>query len=646
MSLEYIKKWAPFLCVLCAFLMLFIGLDLLVPIRVGDGSEYYALFIAWQETFRPWMSVISFDAYERLYSSNQIIGLVTREWLVNAFPALKLGITADFNHFWFYSFLAFAISKLFSLVGLSLTFHSSFLTLHFTLVTFTAIVAFHFYSWRGLLVFLILTLASPMLWFLNKVHTELFTYCLTLSAIIFVYSKSYLSGAFLLALASTQNPSFALIAFVPFCYRLVLHRNLKFNFLEVCLVVGTVLAVLAHPTYYFLRFGVLTPQLLAGGASLGGNLSLFYIWILDPDLGLLPNWPVGVVFIIIATYLHFFSKVKKEKNSNIFFYFFIIIFFLINFYAHSSTANLNSGATPGLARYSLWYLPLAFPLVHYVVTNFPIKKVFSNSLILMISVIIFYSMLKNNPGKGEEYSKPTWFSTIIQSNVPLLYNPPSEVFAERYSGVGESIHSLMPRGVLGPDCRKLLIYPGKGRSLVTTSSHCQIDQKKIRVLAESIALTSNKEFFTLLNYNELLDLKFVVSLGQYSVGRSGSGNFILNEGWSAPEEWRVRSEGRHAQISLPCNSSQFYFKNEKVHLTLKLQPFGKQEVDISQSGVSLYKGVIEETEEVGFSGLVNECKKDSINFDINILKPQSPFELEQSNDYRKLGIGLIEFTIK
>jgi hypothetical protein len=82
---------------------------------------------------------------------------------------------------------------------------------------------------------------------------------------------------------------------------------------------------------------------LAGGASLGSNLSTFYIWILDPDLGLLPNWPIGVLFILTAALLTKWGRDSTGEGGDKPFYLFLTAFFVINFYAHSSTLNLNSG---------------------------------------------------------------------------------------------------------------------------------------------------------------------------------------------------------------------------------------------------------------------------------------------------------------
>lgn len=627
-----------------SLLFVFIALWRLPPQRVGDGSEYYAMYLAWLETLRPWMSIASFNSYQQLFLSNTIIGVVPGDALANSFPALKLGATADFNHFWFYSFLAFFVAKVVGLVGIGIGPHTAFLGVHFLLLTVTAMVAHRLYGKSGLAAFLLMTLFSPMLWFFDKVHTELFTYCLTLMGVMFAFSSRYLLAAFCLAMASTQNPSFALIAFVPFVYHVVLHRAEKFTLIEVCLVVATALAVLAHPVYYFLRFGVLTPQLLAGGASLGGNLSTFYIWILDPDLGLLPNWPLGVVLTFAALALRILATDRAVGHSNVMFYVFCAVFLLVNFYAHSSTTNLNSGATPGVARYSLWYLPIWFPIVYYVVRKFPEKKFLATVLLVPIVLIGLVSIKKNNPKHSEQYSNPTWISNAIQTKLPSLYTPPAEVFAERYSGYGEAIHRFKPLGVLGPDCRKLLVFSGEDRQLVTIPRQCPIDEQKLRALVRTFG-DESADHFVHISDAGYRDVLRQVAPGEYSVGVAGTGNFLLYSGWYGLESWGVWSKNKKASLSFPCKDGQFYSSKSSLDLILSFRSFGQQKISITQGRDSLFEGVLKEPVDISVQLAVLKCNKNFIRLDINVQNPISPAELGQSNDRRNIGVGLSKITI-
>ena len=173
---DKIKSVAPYLYIILGLLVVFFfNFRMFNPLRVGDGGEYYALYYAWDTTSRPWMTSIAYDAYEKMYASHSIRDFVSRDVFENAFPALKLGVTGDFPHFWFYSFLAFLCAKLLSLIGITLQVHKSFLVLHYILLVVTTSISYRFYRWNGVLVVLLMTFISPMLWYLDKVHTELFT---------------------------------------------------------------------------------------------------------------------------------------------------------------------------------------------------------------------------------------------------------------------------------------------------------------------------------------------------------------------------------------------------------------------------------------------------------------------------------------
>ncbi len=646
-----LRRLAPYFFASCALAAIYVLLGHVGPKRVGDGSEYYALFYAWYETHRPWMSAVSFDAYAQLHDSNRIVGLFPRESLEEAFPALKVGLTSDFNHFWFYSFLAAEIARVAAVLSAPIMPHSAFLLLHLCLLTFAAAVGIYVHRWQGLIAFSIMTIGSPMLWFFDKVHTELFTYSLTLPAVILIYSKRYLLGSFLLALASMQNPSFALVAAIPLIYRVAFQRSVRYKFLEVCLISGTVLAVLAHPFYYFFRLGVFTPQLLAGGASLGGKLSSFYIWLLDPDLGLFPNWPLGLAILLLSVTLWALAvrcregKVVQDK----FFTVFVTAFLLVNFYAHSSTTNLNSGATPGLARYALWYLPLMYPVLIYAIDGISSRRLLAYPAGTLCLILCLYSIWQSDPRRNEGHTHPTVLSMFIQTAMPSLYDPPPEVFAERYSGAGELINFIGPRAVVGPDCRKLLIYPGKDRGLVTEPINCMLDKEKVRLMAESLladagAKTGNP-FYTNIAANEADRLRLIVARGANAVGNDAVGNFILGSGWSTPEHWGVWSESKLATLVLPCNEGQYYYGSERIRVSVRLQPFGRQEVEIRQSGATLARHVLDGTGTVEFYGRVDHCRSNLIEFDIAVSSPRSPLELGQSADARKLGVGLTEFKV-
>ncbi len=642
----------PYVAIVLALVILFVLLARLQPVRVGDGSEYYALYYAWELTHRPWMIAPAYEAYGQLVQSGAIRDMVPADALANWFTALRVGPTSDFNHFWFYSLLAALCGKLAALVGLQLGAHGSFLALHAVLAAVSLGLAYRHFGGRGLLAAVVMLLASPMFWFVDKVHTEFMTVCLVLSAVILVMVERYLAAALFIALASTQNPSFALVACIPLFYRVVLQRERRYSLFEVAMAVAVVVAVLAHPVYYFARYGVVTPQLLAGGAALGGNIWTFYVWIVDPDLGLLPNWPLGLLVLLAALVAYLRKPVSLAGPGTWRVTAFVLACCAINFFAHSSTTNLNSGATPGLARYALWYLPLAFPVFLWVFGHFALrsKRTLAAGVVLVLLTIV--SMGVNNPRRHERYATPSMLSELIQTKLPFLYSPPAEVFLERYSGVGEAVYGKNVRALLGPDCRKILLLPGAGRHGALAPTECMMDAARLDAFAASPAFealmagTGGETTYARISAEQADSLRMRVAPGPHGMGQGGDGAVFLGSGWNQPESWGVWSEGTQPALLLPCNEQQYFKPEHKFTLALALRPFGRQEVTIIGSGGTLWEGTLEGAEQVvRFAVPPENCRAGRYKIRLKLPGAASPASLGLSGDSRQLGVGLASLEI-
>lgn len=646
----------PYLYIVAVLLALFFILNRMAPVRVGDGSEYYGLYYAWWLTARPWMTPAAYEAYNALFASNAIVGLVPTHVLASAFEALRVGTTSDFNHFWFYSLLAALCGKAAALVGVTLTPHQSFLALHFVALAATMAIAFRFHSWKGVLAVALMIVVSPVFWFINKVHTEFLTVCLVLSAVVLVTGQRYLAAALCIALASTQNPSFALIACIPLFYRVVLQRKQPYTLFEVALCVAVVVAVLAHPVYYFSRYGVVTPQLLAGGAALGRNLSTFYIWIFDPDLGLLPNWPLGLGVLLLAIgafAVRFRQGARQPMDWR--WLAFAGIYLAVNFFAHASTTNLNSGATPGLARYALWYLPLGFPLVMYVLDLFPRRSGRWYGGAVALALLAVVSIAINNPRKSERYTSPSLTSRFLQTYLPGLYDAPWEVFAERYSGFGEEVHARKPRVIVGPDCRKILLMPGDGLQNALVPRGCTVDAERLNTYVNSQEFSatfgaqapSADARYASLDPAKLDGLRLRLMPGPHRVGANGDGGVVLGTGWSGREEWGVWSEQKVASLVLPCDDTQYYGPGKPFALSIKLRPFNKQSLVVSTSAGKAWEGEVTAVDQViSIDVPADSCKDGKYQVTLEMPNAISPLQLGMSTDNRLLGVGLSEYEIR
>jgi len=485
-----------------------------------------------------------------------------------------------------------------------------------------------------------MTLASPLLWFVNKAHTELFTVCLLLSGMMLLNARRHVAAALLFALASTQNPSFALIAAIPLGYRVLLAYRERYTLAEAAMLVATVLAVLIHPAYYFLRYGVVTPQLLAGGAKLGRELSSFYIWLIDPDLGLLTNWPLGLAALLLAAGLWLFRRPLRWPDWTA--ALFATLYLLINFYAHSSTTTINSGGTPGLARYALWYLPLGFALMYRLARSYQWRSPAGYVLLPALLAVSVATIWRYDPRGPESYVTPSTLSYLVQSKLSRLYNPPPQVFMERYSGIGEE---QAVNVVVGPDCRKLLLVPVVPKRGIATPVKCLFDPHKLEAFELALAPSLPPSSYTRLSEAQAQALMQTVRPGPYQVGSGHDGSFVLSDGWNMPEDWGVWSKGPVAALSIPCNNA-FFKPGEDYRMALQLQPFSQQTVTVRTRDAVLWQGAVpQDGPAIRFTVPAQNCKNGLSRVELAISHPVSPQQLGMSADTRLLGVALRGFEI-
>ncbi len=625
----------------------FVILSLGTPTEVGDGSEYYAMYLSWTHTARPWMNPVAFDAYTDFVRINVVKSMASTDWLLKAFPGLHVGDTTDFNHFWFYSFLAAACSSALRILGVPVNPHTAFIVLHWLLFLFPVFVAWRRYRWSGVVVVAVMVFFSPVLWFMDKVHTEFFTFCLATGAVLLALDHSYCFAAVAMSLASTQNPSFSILALVLLALRVVTGWRERYTPWEAVAIAVTVALLILHPYYYFSRHGVLTPQLLKG-ASNGASLGLWYLWLFDPDLGLLPNWGIGSAVLVTAIVVRVRSLRTRPRRFDWPVVVLITVFLLVNLVANSSTTNLNSGATPGPARYAVWYMPLFVPAMLTVIRWLKVNLIRTIAAMLVVSLMAIVSVANNYPAKVESPGVPSATSRFVQGHLPWLYNPPPEVFAERFSGVGERTAGWSLLAVVGPDCRKLLVFPFADREIIATRSQCHyFDADTLRrIVRQEIAQRSaGKPFYMRLtaSVGELAPLSIYVD-EWYAFSSGQPATQFLAEGWSEPEPWGVWSDESDATLKIPLSVVHAGLKVEGVEIVFTGLAHGARlgtTVNVSLGTTQVWSGLVG-VAPFGIQLLDSDyLNDDPLEVRFEILDPISPSELGISGDVRKLGISLL-----
>lgn len=545
------------------------------PVRIGDGMEYYALFLAWVDTLRPWMTEASYHAYQALHDSGRIIGTHPDSFLRGQFPALTLGATSDFNHFWLFSALAALIHGVLGLVGIHLDAHASFLALHVVMLVGLLAIAARCNGRAGYVAVLLLVFGSPLIWHLDKVHTEFYTFCLTAGAIVLATRNQLVAGSVLMAAAAAQNPGLSFVVVVMLALRGFGEWKRLYSRWEVIGIVLAVALLAAHPVYYFLRYGVVTPQMLAGGASLGRDLFSAYIWLIDPDVGLFFSWPLGFVLCIAGVLVWRRTIARQIGTAGQWQLAAVcIIFVLSSLFSHASTENINSGGTPGFSRYALWYVAPIYPLV---LASVAYAMSLRRTARIVLSLLALAACIGNAAyflPRWDNATVPTPPSRFLQRHFPGLYDPPPEVFKERFSGYGEGPEPIL--AVVGPDCDKILILPSAAPdAFATAPARCTFVALQLEGWAREISRSlTHPIYLSLRGAHAVLSPAPLVEIGRPYSFDPGTGaiRFI---GWSTPESTHRWSSASIAGIRLTLPST-----GSRLCLTLDGATFGPQSIEV------------------------------------------------------------------
>lgn len=437
--------------------------------RTGDGSEYYAMEMAMGIEHRPYVQEETWAAYERLRLSGQIRGMQPVADLKNMYRPLTVNGGTDFNHFWFYPAAAAAVGEAGEIIGLSTESHAHYMLLHAILIAGLFLLCHHLHGRRGILAAAAILLASPVLWYVNKVHTELFTVVLSTAALACALQRRWAYTGLLLAIVTSQNISFAVPACLACVLALVIHARSRASGMSSLEVLALALApvfALLHPFYYFSRFGSITPQLINGGAQVSDLHVLSSLrYLFDPDIGLLPSWPLGPVILAVALYGLIKRRYARPAPTLLVY---VVVYALAAMLAQAATTNINSGGTFGPARYGLWYICLFYPLIAALQPIGPGRwsRWLGTGTWVIVALTAVLSARTAWPAKVESYLTPSRAAQLIYGYVPWLWSPTEEVFFERNAAT-EGPPSSLPALVVGPRCRKALYIPGQEGAPIT-----------------------------------------------------------------------------------------------------------------------------------------------------------------------------------
>jgi len=349
-----------------------------------------------------------------------------------------LPAAGESRHFIFYSALAAP------LLALGLTAAAAFTLLNGLLLAAALYITVSRLHWTWCAI----VFAGPILWWLDKPHTEPFTFAMYAIAFALLESAPWWSLA-AAGVAATQNPGNAalvgILAVAAVAGRISLLKDRRF---WMGLAAAAALAAL-HPAYYLVRLG--TPARLAFTGDARWMTLREYVTVLaDPNVGLLPQAPVFAAAVVAGSLLLAFRAPRRLLSQGVVAA--VTSAAWLAFVAAMAT-NVNHGGTPGLSRYATWFIPLAIPLFQEI-DHVLGRRVAWMALPAVVSAAL--GVWAFHPARAEAADQPTRLASFLWTRHPSIDNPLPEIFAERLRGLDEN---WLP--VATPGCEKVLL-PGRG----------------------------------------------------------------------------------------------------------------------------------------------------------------------------------------
>lgn len=384
------------------------------PRSPGDGAEYVAMAMNFERLEGPSLGRRAIPEIERRLAA---LDPALLDWHIETVTVHASDSRRDFVHFWFYSLLAAPLLRLTDSVGLPPP--SAFTILNVALLGIAFLVALpRIGPWATLLVF-----AGPLLWWIDKPHTEVFTVSLLLVAFALMRDKPWWALV-ATGMAATQNPPMSVVFLLMLVAAVIRDRRLASNWRFIAgAAAGFTLSAL-HPVYYYWRYH--TPSLLLTATRPGfPSFAELSAVLVDPAIGMIGNYPVFAIVVAAAFLVVLLRHPRQIVSMEIAVAALSGVAFLV---ACAQTTNVHHGGTPSLSRYVLWFVPLALPVLAVAWAHGGrFWKAFTAATSVTSATACLFAF---HPAVAEAGREPTWAATWMWTRHPAAFDPLPEIFAE------------------------------------------------------------------------------------------------------------------------------------------------------------------------------------------------------------------------
>lgn len=399
----------------------------------GDGPEYVLMTESFYQHFSPDLQPIDGKGYLN-YLEEKNLEVYRRDEFERAASDLSktlnpTGYVKANNgkwycyHFWFYSLINLPARTVLS--ALNLDIRATFLATNLALLFLALwlISGFKNLNWNHRLILGLMLISSPLFWYLDWAHPEVFIGTMVFLAILYFFNQKYYASLLLLSLSSMQHtplavPAFALVLFI--LYR----EKIKLKTIGLLFLGG--FWVLVPLLFYYFHFGVFS--LLKEYGDLSSDLisiRRFYDFIFDLNQGMIVGIPAYLILLLGLITKDIIQRNWRPEYLLLLFIGLMSLFFM-------QLQNWNSGSV-FVKRYVIYNAPFVMLVLFYRLKKLrPILfQVIFAGLLISQFILVF--------GQAR-FNQVFWtsgdlngLSRLVLNHFPSLYNPDPQVFARRVS---------------------------------------------------------------------------------------------------------------------------------------------------------------------------------------------------------------------
>lgn len=422
-------------------LLILAGMFVIKPAIRGDGQEYLLISESFFNHLTPDLREADIKSFEASMNKS---GIEYSAAYGKSFFEARDGKKYSF-HFWLYPLSALPAKLILRFFGLNEIMALQITNSLLLIVALLSVCFLARLSDTQKLLFFLLLVCSPILWFVHWTHPEIFSVAFVTISIAFMTAGRLDLATLCASIAATQSQQLLLFALFVWLRGIASSKSRVRDFF--------ILSALALPAilpnlFYYFMYG--TPSLIysSGKASLG-NLSLFRVYELFFDLN------IGLVsYIPITMFLFFFLAAAGALSGKSRLGLHVLLLLCGMFLVSSSTINWNHG-TSGPSRYAI----VALPLIFYVVVD-NLGELVSKKLLplLLFGVILQLVIVMLGGGLNPQisYVDHSYSAKLVLDNFPQMYSPSQEIFCERTNHVDGGCDGMAVY-FQGKRCRKALV---------------------------------------------------------------------------------------------------------------------------------------------------------------------------------------------